>query len=301
MPIGESLLIAGASLLGQGINVGSQANLNKKTRQWNEKMYWLQRTDALNDRNWQTSYDAPSAQMARLRAAGLNPNLIYDNGRGASGAAAQTRSTPTNQWSPHAPQVDPGSIGDAIGRIYEVENRSAQTDNLKEQNKLIAAQVEAVKAGTLKTLADTKIANVDYELKEGTFYYSLESAARDMLNKITTGQNLQKDLDVKDANIKFTLSENERAQIRQTADLKEQAQRVLTIIKSRAKMEDERRQIQATIDQIKANTKMTEKELELWLDNINKNDPWYIRSMKKILEDVRDFGGESRKWFNKQF
>lgn len=67
---------ANASLVSAGINtaMGVASNLwqsaeNRKA--WNKNLeYW----------NLQNSYNAPAAQVARLKAAGLNPNLVYGNG-----------------------------------------------------------------------------------------------------------------------------------------------------------------------------------------------------------------------------
>ena len=71
---------AAGQVLGTGINAIAQGKMNKKTRQWNEKMYAQQRTDALADWNMQNAYNSPEQQMQRLRDAGLNPNLVYGNG-----------------------------------------------------------------------------------------------------------------------------------------------------------------------------------------------------------------------------
>lgn len=60
----------------------NKANMEiaKYQAQWqqqeNEKAY--QRS--LNMWNLQNEYNSPTQQMARIRAAGLNPNLVYGNG-----------------------------------------------------------------------------------------------------------------------------------------------------------------------------------------------------------------------------
>ena len=46
-PLLAPALIAGSQLLGQGINALSQSGMNKKTREWNERMYGMQRQHAL--------------------------------------------------------------------------------------------------------------------------------------------------------------------------------------------------------------------------------------------------------------
>jgi len=59
------------ALGGAAISAFSTGSMNKKTRQWNEHMYWLQREQALNDWARQNEYDNPAAQMERLKAAGV--------------------------------------------------------------------------------------------------------------------------------------------------------------------------------------------------------------------------------------
>lgn len=52
----------------------------KKVREWNEQMYERQLED--NRENWRMAneYALPSAQLARIREAGLNPLLMYEGG-----------------------------------------------------------------------------------------------------------------------------------------------------------------------------------------------------------------------------
>ena len=78
---------AAADNINTAANVIAQSSTNRKTREWNEKMYAMQRQDALADWRMQNEYNHPSAQMARLREAGLNPNLVYGKGADATMAA----------------------------------------------------------------------------------------------------------------------------------------------------------------------------------------------------------------------
>lgn len=85
-------LIAGgislASTTASGIATGK---LNKKNREWQEKMHGIQRQEALSDIETQRAYqnqlisderayNTPEAQVQRLRDAGLNPSLAYGDG-----------------------------------------------------------------------------------------------------------------------------------------------------------------------------------------------------------------------------
>lgn len=79
-PIGASALSTGSSLVegaGNALFGGISAKRNFK---YAKKMADYQNT--MNIQNWrmQNEYDSPSAQMARLDEAGLNPNLVYGSG-----------------------------------------------------------------------------------------------------------------------------------------------------------------------------------------------------------------------------
>lgn len=139
---------AGASLLSSGGQIYAAGKMNKKTREWNEKMYGVQRADALADWNLQNAYNSPEAQMARLKAAGLNPNLIYENG--AVQSATAVRATDAKPWNPETPNVAGLSRGviEGIGAYQDytlqseqVKNMQAQRDNMRLDTILKTIQV----------------------------------------------------------------------------------------------------------------------------------------------------------------
>lgn len=150
MGMTESEIAIAGNLAGQGINAISQGSINRKTREYNTKMYNLQRAHALEDRDWLANYNSPSEQMARFKAAGLNPNLIYGN---ASNDAPAIRSSQAGSWNPEAPKFDPGS---AIAAYQNTEIRKAQTDNLKVQNEKLQEEINYIKANTLNVIEQGK-------------------------------------------------------------------------------------------------------------------------------------------------
>lgn len=81
--------------------------------------------------NLQNQYNSPEAQMARLRAAGLNPNMLYGSGAsGASGNSSQMPkyNAPTAQYS-----YKPMQIAGALQAFQNFEMRQAQINNVKAQ------------------------------------------------------------------------------------------------------------------------------------------------------------------------
>ena len=133
-----------AAVATQAGNSLAQSSMNRKTREWNEKQYGKQRTDALADWARTNEYNSPLQQMARLKEAGLSPHLIY--GGGANSISQPVRSTDTKSWSPQAPQFDGGQIVSQYFGVQQQQNalkiqeeqiRGLKIDNdIKENTKL---------------------------------------------------------------------------------------------------------------------------------------------------------------------
>ena len=154
MPIGA--IIGGlGSLAGSmiGANAQRQANIQnmqlaKYQNNWqtaeNEKAY----ARSVEMWNMQNQYNSPTAQMSRLRQAGLNPNLVY--GSGVTGNSAGS-----------APQYQPAKIQRAtmepyrgwnLGSMYmAMRQNKAQVENMEAQNKLIKeqARTEGIRQGNI--------------------------------------------------------------------------------------------------------------------------------------------------------
>lgn len=170
-------------IVGEVINYFSQQKTNRENRRFARQMYGQQSADAIAQWNRSNAYNTPSAQMARFRDAGLNPNLVY--GMENLSAPTQTLGTP-NGVQGVAPRIN-GQIG--------TENRL-----LDSQIGLLQSQKTNVDADTDKKLAEIK--NVEESTKK----------------IVTETQGLMKDLVQKDLNIKIT-SENLKILQGQSEDL----------------------------------------------------------------------------------
>lgn len=132
------------SMIGQNRSIRQQIKAqqeeNNKNRAYNLMLARLQNRWNLNQWQRENDYNSPTAQMARFKAAGLNPNLIY----GQSNTAA---SSPTLTSGAASSPTDMSAIGNKrnFGQAMQ------EALNLEMQR----AQIEAIKAGTEKTKADT--------------------------------------------------------------------------------------------------------------------------------------------------
>lgn len=121
--------------------IKAQQQENQKNREYNLMLARTQNQWNLEQWQRENDYNSPTAQMARFRAAGLNPNLAY--GQMSNGASSPTltsgaASSPTDM--------------SAIGNKRNFGQAMQEALNLEMQK----AQIEAIKAGTEKTKEDTK-------------------------------------------------------------------------------------------------------------------------------------------------
>lgn len=160
-PLVVPLIAAGSSLLGEGINAASQGTQNRKSRAFAMQMHQIQRDEALSDYAMQNEYNSPSSQMARLRKAGLNPNLVYGNGNAIQSApsikqaAAPTPETKAVTFNP----------GNAIAAFQNTKMMEAQIDNLKTQNQVMHQDMLKSAAETLGIMQSTKSSQFDLGVK----------------------------------------------------------------------------------------------------------------------------------------
>jgi len=131
----------GSALLGSIPIVGNIAqsfieSLNARRNQErqntaNKQMADLSYSRDLEMWNRGNEYNAPMAQMDRLKKAGLNPNLVYGSGAvaGQSAQSLPKYQAPQMEYSAPAPIDTPR----ALGAYQDFQLRNAQIDNLKAQ------------------------------------------------------------------------------------------------------------------------------------------------------------------------
>lgn len=218
---------AGIAAAGQLLNSGIQGGMNTATRKWNERMYGVQRKDALADWAMQNEYNSPLQQMARLKAAGLNPNLVYNNG--ATHSAQAVQKSDMKQWSPQAPQFDFGQI---IDQYLGTQQRQNTINVGKEQ--LEALKLENINKG-IRNVKDSK--GLPYVEKMLESNLEKNAAAISAMRQQT----------------QFSISENARRELRNTADISVAVQRALNIeqqtTNDKAKLENIKATKQILIEQ----------------------------------------------------
>ena len=246
-------------------------------------MYNVQRQDALTDWNNINQYNSPEEQMKRLKNAGLNPNLVYDNG--ATTTAAPVRSSDTGSWHPQAP--DYSGIGNAasagISAYYDTQVKNQQIENLKTSNAVMEADKALKEAQAINLGASTSKSLFDLDMGKTLASTTIEAAKANLQKILADTENTQTGTSQTRQNMALALSANERAEIKQGMDLKEAAVRILKMRQDIASSPLQRAQIQAQIDNVNQDTRIKKLSENLKSLGIESSDNFFYQSSWSIV------------------
>lgn len=272
------LIMAGASLAGGAINSLSQGSQNRRSRRFAQEQYTRENNDNVSFWRQQNQYNDPSAQVSRLKSAGLNPALMY--GGSASGASGQAG--PLKAPSAQRPQFQSSNPGDAVAgaglsymnALYDLELKQAQTNNLKSQNDVIIQDASLRAAQTANTLQGTE---------KGKFDLGLASELRS-----TSAEAARENLRTMRVNNTVSLSENERRAATNSSTLSEAAERILSLRATRANTEEQRNQIRAATANLKKDGSLKQYDIDLRKMGINPNSPFWAQIVGRLLTNYMD-------------
>lgn len=200
---------AAAQLAGTTGTIVAQGKQNRKTREWNERMYAQQRADALADWHAQNFYNSPAEMRKRLRAANLNVGLMYGGGVGNMAAGAVRSSSP-GTWNPKPLDFTP--LGGAVSGILESQSTMKQIQVSDKQIATMDAEIKLKNAQAYKALTDvdrTKlgmdVTRFDLMMKNRLSEITYETALEGR-NKLTIGNQ-------------FMIAENDRRELMMSPNL----------------------------------------------------------------------------------
>jgi len=282
-PVTAGLITAGVAALGQGGQAYAQGKMNKKTREWNEKMYGVQRKDSLADWTMQNEYNSPQAQMQRLKMAGLNPNMVYGKGT-IDNQTGSVRSTDVKAWNPETPNFSLGAAAQTgISAYYDTQIKQAQIDNLKAQNTDIINSAILKAAQIVATTQGTEMSKFDLGLKSDLRQTSLQ-VAQESLRKLTT------DIDI-------SLQANERAELQNSQSLQQGIENILLSRLNQAKTIAEKDQIRQQINNLKKDNELKQLDINLKRIGVQPNDniffragAQYLKSSGLTIQKAKDWG-----------
>lgn len=128
----------GAAAQSNNINkqIKAQQRENEKNRQYNLMLAQQQNKWSVEQWERENAYNSPTNQMARLKEAGINPNLSFSNGVHSISAASpsMTAGAPSTPADMSALGQKP-TLGQAIQMALSNEMMRAQIDNVKADTK----------------------------------------------------------------------------------------------------------------------------------------------------------------------
>lgn len=180
LAVGQNLLNLGTSIYNNERTISANKDMAEKAYA-NDLVMW--------ERNNQ--YNAPSAQMARLKMAGLNPNLVYGNGSvvGNSSGSIPKFNPPNIEYNYQAPNI----LG-TLGSYLDLKAKQAQIDNTQ-------AQTNAV---NLQTAINTASKDYTIQTRQNQFWNSLAETGI----KRFTEQKLQAESPYFEMNAKYNNAMN---------------------------------------------------------------------------------------------
>lgn len=215
-----------------GTQAAATGKQNKKSRQFSRETYAKTKADNIQFWNMQNEYNSPQKQMERLKAAGLNPNMVYDKG-GAIQPAGNI-STPDVQ-SAQFRTPDFGSIGtNLVQGYFDTRIKQAQYDNFKAQNTVEINRALNIAADTAYKVKQTDGQETANRLSKMTLFPMAEAAYLENLKKR--------------ADIDFTNDANARAAAMQAPNLE---QAMLNVARTKFGMQMDRTANKKMIQEIK--------------------------------------------------
>ena len=160
MAVGAAIIGGLGTIASSLIGAGAQREANIQNMQlakyqnnWqtaeNEKAY----ARSVEMWNMQNQYNSPTAQMSRLRQAGLNPNLVYGSGVTGNSAGSAPQYQPAKI---HLATMEPYlgwnlGLSDAASMYIAMRQYKAQVENMDALNKLIKeqARTEGIRQGNI--------------------------------------------------------------------------------------------------------------------------------------------------------
>lgn len=203
VPIAMAAASIGSSIYNNQKGISAANAANKQSREWNEKMYALQRKDALEDRE----YMSPFNQRRLLEEAGINPAIMYGNGV----EAQTTRASSPGSYTPNVPKFDYSGIPNAFMGLYDMQQKDAQTKAINSAARVSEQDVLLKAAQTLKTLTDNRSSEFDLKMKNELKEINIDQARTTLAKTAEEAANVAQDTSLKsamyDVNIKKAYQE----------------------------------------------------------------------------------------------
>lgn len=199
--------------------VSEQRKENQANRDWNLNLAKQQNQWNIEQWNRENEYNSPSAQMARYKSAGLNPDLIYGQQNLSAASPEMTAgdgSLPTDVSN----LANKRTMLDMVSASLDNRIKYEQLQGLKKDNKskdydndLLARKVDTERALSYlvgdPSSSETSDLASKLPFRAYQQYLSLVSAATDQANKVSDNDLKLRDLALKKLDIAFKEKSNQ--------------------------------------------------------------------------------------------
>ena len=164
------------SLFGQGLSGNINANLQRQQNEHNEELARQQNSWRVAQWLRESAYNSPTAQMSRLRQAGINPALAYSNG--------------IENLAPASPE-----LMSSQGTAPNIGNPFANFAQNLNQEALLRSQIELNESAANRNNADAGVKETQITLNGIKIEYAgeLSEAQLNLMSKTTE----KMDVDIK--------------------------------------------------------------------------------------------------------
>lgn len=271
---------------------------NRKQRAYEREMYNLNKIDNISMWHMQNQYNSPEAQMGRMKAAGLNPNLMY--GSPQSGGNSDQLSINKPDISP-SKQFDSSAVQGLLSELYDLRQKDAQTDLTRQQIDTNIKLGALHAATTLLTQANTEGKDIDNRFQRESYPVRMEglrATVDSTLQQILTGKATERNLD---ASTKLHEADTKKKTDELIMEWQRHKIHLPQMRAILAKIKAETENVQANTGLASANTRLSEqnrlnakidadlKELELLMTatGYNKNDGGFAQMLKSMMQATR--------------
>lgn len=182
--IGAGLITGGSGMLGSIIqNIGNRRLANKAQN------FELEMWNKANE------YNSPAAQMARYKAAGLNPNLIYGSGVASAGNAASA--APKAHIPEYESPINANLAFSVLNSVLDVMRTNAQTNKVEAETKntvlnydVISNKLQMFESEFDKKLFEAFEKQLDYKYKRDVLYPYQKDYYKVNLGKLKSDANI---------------------------------------------------------------------------------------------------------------
>lgn len=263
-----SMYVSAANTAVQAAGMWASNDMNYRTRMHAKEMYAQQRADNLSDWHMQNEYNSPTSQMARLRAAGLNPNLVY--GKGADAQAGSVNQAAPQSWNPKP--VDFSGLANSLFAGYDLRLKEAQYDNLRSQNTVLLQDKLLKEAQTISTLSGAAKTDQDREFAASLFPGTAEGQR--LLNEKTGTET------------RLMLNADERATIASNMSVIKGVEEVIQMRLNHAKTQQETANLKQALTLLKQDESIKALDVRLAGSGIRPQDGWQQTIAKIILDKI---------------